>query len=244
MLDDPNDNVKRAAFLLLKTLRKITLRNGNLYTCTNLTELRQMYGIVMPLILEKGIISHLTVVKFYSVYLLYDVLETSREENNKDDRELKYTYNSKEKMRQTLQPYLKDIIVITIECISAFENEFWNKVEMEIAAHKDAKSGDLSHYLNDQRIKSSKESLFYDILRDCKDLMSEEVLDATIPELIKVIKKGVGISTRAGACNFIIELSIERSELFKIKFAKKIFKSCLEILSNAKSQKESLLKIV
>ena len=245
LIDDPNDNVKRGALSLLKTLKKITLRNGNIYTCTNTSELREIYAIVLPLVLTKGIVSHLEVVKFYSINLLFEILETSKEEsvvdklkvkNSREDRQLNYTYNSKAKMREIMQPYLKDIIILTLECISDFEDGIWNRIEQEVASFQQKSgSADLSHYLNDQRIKSSRESVFYDILSNCKELLSEEVLDESIPELIKVIKKGVGISTRAGACNFIIESSIERPELFKLKFAKKVFKSCLDILANAKT---------
>ena len=182
----------------------------------------------------------------------YGILETTKEESvvdklkvkgSREDRQLNYTYNSKVKMREILKPYLKEIIVLITECISDFESELWNKVEMEIASSKD-NSNELSHLLNDMRIKSSKESLLYDILGVWKDMMTEEVLDETIPELIKIIKKGVGISTRAAACDFIIQISVERPELFKLKFAKKLFKSWVEILSNAKSSKESLLKVI
>ena len=253
LVDDPNDNVKEAAFTLLKTMKKITLRNGNIYTCTNMTELKEIYAIVMPLVLQKGILSHLTVVKLYSVSLLYEVLETSKEESiikklkikgSRQDRQLNYTYNSKQKMREIVKPYLKDIIILIVECISDFEDEVWNKIEMEVFSNNKGKSSELDHYLNDMRIKSSKDSLLYEILGNCKELICEEVLDDTIPDLIKIIKKGVGLSTRAGACNVIIEISIERPELFKLKLAKKVFKSCIDILSNAKSCKESLLKII
>ena len=133
-----------------------------------------------------------------------------------------------------MKPYLKDIIILIIECISEFESGDWNKIEMNVAESKGAGSN-LDHYLNDKRIENSRNSEFYEILSNCKDLLSDEVLDETIPELIKIIKKGVGISTRAGACNFIIEASIERPELFKLKFAKRVFKSCIDILANAKT---------
>ncbi|CAI2382409.1 unnamed protein product [Moneuplotes crassus] len=251
-IDDPNDNVKKAAFELMKTLKKIILRNGNIYTCTNTTELKEIYAIVLPMLLEKGILSHIDIVKYYSVVLLYEILETSKEESvidklkvrgSREDRQLNYTYNSKQKMREIMAPYLKNIVTLITECISDFETREWNKLENEVVDQKGANS-DQVQYLNDMRIKSSKESILYDTLSICKELMSEEVLDDTIPDLIKIIKKGVGLSTRACACNFIIEISIERPELFKLKFAKKVFKSCIDILANAKSCKESLLKIV
>ena len=252
LVDDVNDNVKQAAFGLLKTLKKITLRNGNVYTNTDLAEIKTIFDVVMPLILKRGIVSHLSVIKFYSVFLLSDILETTKEESvvdklkvkgSREDRQLNYTYNSKAKMREVLKPHLKEIIILITECISDFESEQWNKVEMEVAASRE-NSNELSHLLNDMRIKSSKESLLYDILGVCKDMLTDDVLDETIPELIKIIKKGVGISTRAAAWDFIIQVSIERPELFKLKFAKRIFKSCVEILSVAKNTKESLLKVI
>ena len=75
LVDDVNDNVKQAAFGLLKTLKKITLRNGNVYTNTDLSEIKTIFDVVMPLVLRRGIISHLSVIKFYSVSLLYDTIK-------------------------------------------------------------------------------------------------------------------------------------------------------------------------
>lgn len=180
LTDDPNDNVKRAAFLLMKSLKKLTLRNGNIYTCTDLGSLKSMYSIVLPLLLKQGIPSHLKIVKMFSVTLLNEILETSKEEsvvdklkfkNSREDRQLNYTYNSKQKMREIMQPYLKEIIVLIIDSISEFESEMWAKVETQIGFAQQESKGDLEHYLNDQRIKSSKDSMLYDILAVSKDLL-------------------------------------------------------------------------
>ena len=79
---------------------------------------------MLPLVLKKGIISHINIVKSYSVVLLYDILETSKEESvvdklkvkgSREDRQLNYTYNSKQKMREIMQPYLKEIVILIIE---------------------------------------------------------------------------------------------------------------------------------
>ena len=73
--------------------------------------------------------------------------------------------------------------------------------------------------------------------------MSEEVFKDSLIEIIKVIKRGVGISTRAGACSFIIELSLERKDMFTPTPAKWVCAAALDIMRE-KQTKESLLKII
>jgi hypothetical protein len=74
-------------------------------------------------------------------------------------------------------------------------------------------------------------------------MMSEGVFKESLIEIIKVIKRGVGISTRAGAANFIVELSLERKDMFTPQQAKRVCNTCLDILKDGKS-KESLVKII
>ena len=52
LLDDQKDTVKMAAFQLLKTMKRITLKFGNIYTNNNLPELEEVLSIVIPMLLD------------------------------------------------------------------------------------------------------------------------------------------------------------------------------------------------
>jgi hypothetical protein len=186
------------------------------------------FDIVIPILLEKGIPCFVTIVKYWSILLLADILETGKEENltqrmkfkgSKVDRQLLSSYNIREKVKEVIAPYLKDIIIITIESVSELEKGVWNQIEEELGGSKTPNTEDINT-VNEQRISTSKESELYDMLGNAKDLLTPEVFENSILDLIKIIKKGTGLSTRAAACDFIINTLMEKPELVKLKFAK------------------------
>lgn len=62
-------------------------------------------------------------------------------------------------------------------------------------------------------------------------------------DIIKIAKRGVGIATWAGAANFIIELSVERTDLITLKQAKWIQNASIDVMKEP-GTKESLSKIL
>jgi hypothetical protein len=51
-MDDQKDSVKLAAYQLSKTLKRISLKLGNIYTNGNVEELEEVLKIVIPMILD------------------------------------------------------------------------------------------------------------------------------------------------------------------------------------------------
>ncbi len=102
MLDDDKDTVKMAAFQLAKTMKRITLKLGNIYTNSNAKELEEVLSIVIPMILDEGLKSNMQAVKFFSVDLLFEIIKTSQNTNmmtklklpTKHERQLVFNYNS------------------------------------------------------------------------------------------------------------------------------------------------------
>lgn len=97
--------------------------------------------------------------------------------------------------------------------------------------------------LNDLRIEASKYGPLADILQFCKDLLNEDSFKDSMLEIIKIAKRGVGVATRAGAANFIIELSVERPDLITQKQAIRIQNASLDVMKESNT-KESLSKIL
>jgi virulence-associated protein VapD len=77
LLDDQKDSVKLAAFQLSKTLKRLTLKLGNIYTNGNVQELEEVLNIVIPMILDDCMKSTMKEVKFFAVDLLFDLIKTS-----------------------------------------------------------------------------------------------------------------------------------------------------------------------
>ena len=77
LFDDQKDSVKLAAYHLMKTLKRVTLKLGNIYTNSKVDELEELLAIVIPMILDEGIKSNMRAVKFFSVDLLFEIVKTS-----------------------------------------------------------------------------------------------------------------------------------------------------------------------
>jgi len=110
-------------------------------------------------------------------------------------------------------PYLKPLILEFLECLSEFESNVWGQAEQELKNDQ---------ALNDMWIEASKYGPLADILQFCKDLLNEDSFKEVVLEVVKVAKRGVGIATRAGAANFLMEMSVERQDLITEKNAWKI----------------------
>ena len=81
-------------------------------------------------------------------------------------------------MREVMAPHLKAVVMVTLDCLSDIEDKVWGQLQEEL---KD------DTRLNDMRIESSRGTILTDILQACKALMSEEVLDDMVVDLIKVV---------------------------------------------------------
>jgi len=77
LMDDQKDSVKLAAYQLSKTLKRITLKMGNIYTNGDVKELEEVLQIVIPMILDECLKSSMQAVKFFAVDLLFDIVKTS-----------------------------------------------------------------------------------------------------------------------------------------------------------------------
>jgi hypothetical protein len=67
-----------AAYQLTKTMKRITLKLGNIYTNSNVKELEEVLAIVFPMILDEGLKSNMKEVKFFSLDLLFEIIKTSQ----------------------------------------------------------------------------------------------------------------------------------------------------------------------
>ena len=82
-------------------------------------ELQEVLDLVIPMVIDEVIKSNIKAVKFYGVNLLFQIIKSSTQERmyqnlkiqNKYERQLAFSYNSEQKMKEILNKYLGDIIV-------------------------------------------------------------------------------------------------------------------------------------
>ena len=63
--------------------------------------------------------------------------------------------------------------------------------------------------INDMRLKYSKESAQGEILKICRDFMTESTFDSILPGLLSFLRGSHDITTKASAVSFISDIIVE-----------------------------------
>lgn len=132
LLEDVKDTVKIEAYVLVKNLKKITLRFANIYTNSDLEELESVLNLTIPMVLDVCMKSTIEQVKFFGADLLYDIVKTSKQDTgvaarlkikSKEERQLTFSRNSEVKMREIMNRYLDRIILEIVSNFSSFSKD-------------------------------------------------------------------------------------------------------------------------
>jgi len=225
-LEHEKDNVKIAAYQLVKSIRRITLKIANVYTNENEKELEEILDLVVPMLLDDCLgRSQIKTVRFFAVDVLGEIVKSSQEEAtymaeklgikvNKYDKQLAFSYNSFQKMKTILNKYLDRIIVEVISNLSTMSAAVTqiNMIEQMMAQYgkKMAKKSGMSEsQLNEMRLKYTSGSPMGDILRVCRNLITAETFEKVLPNLLNLMKTGHDLTTRSTAITFINEMMVE-----------------------------------
>eukprot|EP00347_Sterkiella_histriomuscorum_P023653 403333856 len=263
LLDDDKDTVKLAAYQLVKTLKRVTMRLGNIYTNSNVEELEEILDIVIPMILNDCIRSNMKAVKFFSVDLLFELVKTTQNQNmmtklkfqNKYEKQLVFNYNSEQKMKEIMNKYLDKITLVIIgnlsqmneslEAINQFE-QYALSYGMSTSSKVKNKIGVSEAEINDLRVKYTKESSWGEILKICRDQMTAQTFENILNELIQFMRAGHDNVTKSTAIVFVQDMILEnKTHLITPQNSRKIAQKLVEIYSlnsvgAALSIKESL----
>lgn len=60
-------------------------------------------------------------------------------------------------------------------------------------------------------MKFTKDSVHGEILKICRDMMTEQTFDSIVNELIKLMKQGHDISTKSTATQFVSDIILENN---------------------------------
>lgn len=125
---DDMETVRNASRDLSKALKNLILRYANLYSNDNLEQLKEVMQAVMPVVQGEVIHSQITDVKLYGINMLLQIIKSSTQERlytmDKQERQLAFSYNSEETMRQVLQPYLGRVVLDLIQNLGLMSQQF------------------------------------------------------------------------------------------------------------------------
>jgi len=124
-----------------------------------------------------------------------------------------------------IKPYLIDMIINLLETLSGYEPADLNYLSLKLG------SQDAQEKLDMARISASKSTPMIEIINmNLEYLNDETIVGELVPRLLEIIKKGLGVSTKAGVCHIICSL-VDRQPIIMSKFSGKIMGALVNSMS-------------
>uniref|UniRef100_A0A915BK96 Proteasome-associated protein ECM29-like protein n=4 Tax=Parascaris TaxID=6254 RepID=A0A915BK96_PARUN len=144
----------------------------------------ELIGVILPALLEKGMRS---VVKANRMFSLKAVMDLSKEAG------------------MALRPHLVIVVPCLLESLSEVEPAVLNY----LAARSDNEELEA---LDSARASAARTSPMMSTLHDVIPLVNDEVLPQLATPLCEMLRASVGLATRTGACQFVINLCLRRQQ--------------------------------
>uniref|UniRef100_A0A3B5ATH9 Ecm29 proteasome adaptor and scaffold n=1 Tax=Stegastes partitus TaxID=144197 RepID=A0A3B5ATH9_9TELE len=177
VLDDIKESVRKAADLTLKTLSKV---------CTRMCEstgsaAQRTVAVMLPTLLEKGIVSNVSEVRALSIQTLVKISKTAG---------------------ARLKPHAARLIPALLEALSTLEPQVLNYLSLR--ATEQEKSA-----MDAARLSAAKSSPMMETINMCLQHLDVSVLGELVPRLCELLKSGVGLGTKGGCASVIVSLTVQ-----------------------------------
>ncbi|KAI9491193.1 proteasome stabiliser-domain-containing protein [Zychaea mexicana] len=187
-LDDIKESVRRAATQTCKQLTKLTVHYCD-PTVVSTSDGVKVMSIVMPFLLEKGIVSDAEDVRKFSLDALLRICKTGA---------------------SLLKTFVPEIIDTLLQSLSSMEPQAMNYLTF----HAD-KYNITQEQLDSARLSGAKNSPMMEGIEHCVNQIDDDVMKELSPRIISIVKKGTGLPTKAGCARFIVTLVMNRRGAFK-----------------------------
>ncbi|XP_070971705.1 proteasome adapter and scaffold protein ECM29-like isoform X1 [Oncorhynchus clarkii lewisi] len=177
VLDDIKESVRKAADITLKTLSKV---------CTRMCEssglaAQRTVAVLLPTLLDKGIVSNVPEVRSLSIQTLVKVSKTAG---------------------NRLKPHAPRLIPALLEALSVLEPQVLNYLSLR--ATEQEKSA-----MDAARLSAAKSSPMMETINMCLQHLDVSVLGELVPRLCDLLKSGVGLGTKGGCASVIVSLTVQ-----------------------------------
>ncbi|KAJ1549267.1 hypothetical protein HK405_006790 [Cladochytrium tenue] len=176
-LDDIKESVRVAAFTACKTLTNSTVRYCD-PTYYPPAKGRKIVDIVVPFFLTKGLSSMAEDVRKFSLSTLLKICKSGG---------------------VLLKPHVSAIVTTMLESLSSFEPEVLNYLTFHVDKYNLTQD-----QLESSRLNAAKSSPIMEGIERCVDNVDEDSFAELVPKLNHIIRKGVGLPTKAGAARFVV----------------------------------------
>ena len=200
VIDDIKETVREAGKTLCRTVRGLTVRLCDA-NHTGPTETARTISIVLPLLLQTGLLSPVKEIQGLSMDVIVKL--------------------AKQAGSAELRPHIPEMVKCLLEALSSMEDSRLNYIEQHAPA-----IGLSTEKLEHARLHAAKASPMGETLDVLMGHVDEEVMKELVPAIASVVRSGVGLNTRAGAGRFVSRLCLRRGALVR-PHAGKLFKSLL-----------------
>jgi hypothetical protein len=198
------------------------------------------------MVLDVCMNSSIEQVKLFAADLLFDIIATSKQDSgvvsklkgkSKEERQLTFSRNSEIKMKEILNKYLDRIVLEVIANFRSVNKNLGmlNYLETFIGGGEGKKNnggGITSREINDMKLKFSKDTTWGEILRICRDQMTQETFSKILTDLLILVRQGSDSVIKASAVSFINDIILEQKDIISAKDSKAIAVKMIENLKN------------
>jgi proteasome component ECM29 len=208
LADDIKESVRAAAELALKGVQRVTISYSTSVSSASVCE--QTINSVLPILIRHGLQSNLNEVRNISVLTLRDLV--------------------KQASSSMIKPYLNDMIVSLLETLSGYEPPDLNYISLKLA------SQDAQEKLDMARISASRNTPMIEIINmNLVNLNDEAILADLMPKLTEILKRGLGVSTKAGVCHIICSLVDQQPQKMAV-YSGKLMASLVNFMSGEQNK--------
>ncbi|XP_043916968.1 proteasome adapter and scaffold protein ECM29 [Protopterus annectens] len=178
VVDDIKESVRKAADQALKTLSKVCVR-----TCESSsgTSGQRIIAVLLPCLLDKGIVSSVTEVRSLSINTLVKMSKGAG---------------------VMLKPHASRLIPALLESLSVLEPQVLNYLSLRATEQEKAA-------MDTVRLSSAKSSPMMETVSMCLQHLDASVLGELIPKLCELIKSGIGLGTKGGCAHVVVSLTTQ-----------------------------------
>ena len=208
LVDDIKESVRNSAEMALKSLQRVTISYSS--SVSSISTCEKTIRSVMPILVKTGLLSNLSEVRNLSVLTIRDL--------------------AKQSASDLLKPYLVDLMINLLEALSGYEPPDLNYISLKLG------SQDVQEKLDAARINASKNTPMYEIINmNLVNLNDESILSQLMPKLLEIVKKGLGVSTKAGVCQIICSLVDQQPKKMAV-YSGKVMAALVNVMSTEQNR--------
>ncbi|CAG8680578.1 13176_t:CDS:10, partial [Dentiscutata heterogama] len=188
VLDDIKESVRVAAFKTCRSLTKITVKYCDPDN-VSINDGQKIMNIIMPFLLTKGLVSDSEDVRKFSLKTILKICKSAR---------------------VLLKLHITEIVGTLLEGLSSMEPQVMNYLSFHVEKYDVTQE-----QLENSRLSAAKMSPMMEGIESCIDYIDESVMENLTPRLLQLVRKGIGLPTKAGCARFLVSMCLKKASIVK-----------------------------